>query len=164
MTGADIIAVIILIALAIAIVAYLLHWLYRRSSKEVSFVRTGMGGEKVVLTGGALVIPIVHNVTMVGMVGWLYVLGELYFGEASAASAASGNEHVDRAFRSLRLIVTIGWAIYPLGYFMQNLGGGVDVATLNVIYNLADFLNKLVFGFVLYQAAIESSTIVRASR
>ena len=67
MTGADIIAVIILIALAIAIVVYLLHWLYRRSSKEVSFVRTGMGGEKVVLSGGALVIPIVHNVTMVGM-------------------------------------------------------------------------------------------------
>ena len=67
MTGADIIAVIILIALAIAIVVYLLHWLYQRSSKEVSFVRTGMGGEKVVLSGGALVIPIVHNVTMVGM-------------------------------------------------------------------------------------------------
>lgn len=67
MTGADIIAVIILIALAIAIVVYLLHWLYRRSSKEVSFVRTGMGGEKVVLSGGALVLPIVHNVTMVGM-------------------------------------------------------------------------------------------------
>ncbi len=67
MTGADIIAGIILIALAIAIVVYLLHWLYRRSSKEVSFVRTGMGGEKVVLSGGALVIPIVHNVTMVGM-------------------------------------------------------------------------------------------------
>ncbi len=67
MTGSDIIAVIILIALAIAIVVYLLHWLYRRSSKEVSFVRTGMGGEKVVLSGGALVIPIVHNVTMVGM-------------------------------------------------------------------------------------------------
>jgi uncharacterized membrane protein YqiK len=67
MTGADIIAVIILIALAIAIIVYLLHWLYRRSSKEVSFVRTGMGGEKIVLSGGALVLPIVHNVTMVGM-------------------------------------------------------------------------------------------------
>ncbi len=67
MNGADIIAIIILVALAIAIVVYLLHWLYRRSSKEVSFVRTGMGGEKVVLSGGALVIPIVHNVTMVGM-------------------------------------------------------------------------------------------------
>ena len=67
MTGADIIAVVILIALAIAIIVYLLHWLYRRSSKDVSFVRTGMGGEKVVLTGGAMVLPIVHNVTMVGM-------------------------------------------------------------------------------------------------
>src|SRR5258708_3908095 len=67
MNGADIIAVIILIALAIAIIVYLLHWLYKRSSKEVAFVRTGMGGEKVVLSGGALVLPIVHNVTMVGM-------------------------------------------------------------------------------------------------
>ena len=42
-SGADIIAVIILIALAIAIIVYLLHWLYRRSSKEIAFVRTGMG-------------------------------------------------------------------------------------------------------------------------
>ncbi|MGY8907653.1 MAG: flotillin family protein [Pseudomonadales bacterium] len=67
MTGADIIAVIILTALAIAIAVYLLHWLYRRSSKEVSFVRTGLGGEKVVLNGGAFVLPIIHNITTVGM-------------------------------------------------------------------------------------------------
>ena len=53
--GADIIAAIILLALAIAIIVYLLHWLYRRSSKEVSFVRTGMLGEKVVISGGAFV-------------------------------------------------------------------------------------------------------------
>ena len=54
--GADIIAAIILLALAIAIIVYLLHWLYRRSSKEVSFVRTG-----------AFVLPIIHNITQVGM-------------------------------------------------------------------------------------------------
>ena len=65
--GADIIATIILIALAIAIIVYLLHWLYRRSSKEVSFVRTGMFGEKVVISGGAFVLPIIHNITQVGM-------------------------------------------------------------------------------------------------
>jgi len=65
--GADIIAVIILLALAIAIIVYLLHWLYRRSSKEVSFVRTGMLGEKVVISGGAFVLPIIHNITQVGM-------------------------------------------------------------------------------------------------
>ena len=60
-SGADIIAVIILIALAIAIIVYLLHWLYRRSSKEIAFVRTGMGGEQVVISGGAFVLPIISR-------------------------------------------------------------------------------------------------------
>lgn len=67
MTGADIIAFIILAAIVIAVLAYLLHWLYRRSSKDVSFVRTGLGGEKVVMGGGAFVLPIVHDVTDVSM-------------------------------------------------------------------------------------------------
>lgn len=67
MNGADIIAVIILAAIVIAVLAYLLHWLYRRSSKDVSFVRTGLGGEKVVMGGGAFVLPIVHDVTDVSM-------------------------------------------------------------------------------------------------
>ena len=67
MNGADIIAIIILLAIIIAVAAYLLHWLYRRSSKDVSFVRTGLGGEKVVMGGGALVLPIVHDVTEVSM-------------------------------------------------------------------------------------------------
>ncbi len=67
MTGADIIAIIILLAIIIAVVVYLLHWLYRRSSKDISFVRTGYGGEKVVMGGGALVLPIVHQVTEVSM-------------------------------------------------------------------------------------------------
>jgi uncharacterized membrane protein YqiK len=67
MNGGDIIAIIILVAIVIAVFAYLLHWLYRRSSKDVSFVRTGLGGEKIVMGGGALVLPIVHDVTDVSM-------------------------------------------------------------------------------------------------
>ncbi len=67
MTGADIITAILLAGIAIAVVVYLLYWLYQRSSKEVSFVRTGFGGEKVVLSGGALVLPVIHNITQVGM-------------------------------------------------------------------------------------------------
>jgi uncharacterized membrane protein YqiK len=67
MNGADIIAIIILATIVIAIVVYLLHWLYRHSSKDLSFVRTGLGGEKVVMGGGALVLPIVHDVTEVSM-------------------------------------------------------------------------------------------------
>ncbi len=67
MNGADIIAIIILATIVIAIIVYLLHWLYRHSSKDLSFVRTGFGGEKVVMGGGALVLPIVHDVTEVSM-------------------------------------------------------------------------------------------------
>lgn len=67
MKGADVIAIIILAAIVIAVCAYLLHWLYRRSTKDVSFVRTGFGGEKVVMGGGALVLPILHDLTEVNM-------------------------------------------------------------------------------------------------
>ena len=67
MNGADIIAIVILAAIVIAIIVYLLHWLYRHSSKDLSFVRTGLGGERVVMGGGALVLPIVHDVTEVSM-------------------------------------------------------------------------------------------------
>ena len=67
MNGADIIAVIILLAIVVAVAVYLLHWLYRHSSKDLSFVRTGWGGEKVVMGGGAFVLPIVHDLSDVSM-------------------------------------------------------------------------------------------------
>lgn len=67
MTGADATALLILLTILIAIGVYLLHWLYRHSSKDQSFVRTGSGGERVVMGGGALVIPIIHDITLVNM-------------------------------------------------------------------------------------------------
>src|SRR5688500_19269194 len=58
---------LIAVAIVIAIVVLLLNWLYLRSSKERAFVRTGLGGQKVVMNGGALVLPIVHEVVPVNM-------------------------------------------------------------------------------------------------
>jgi uncharacterized membrane protein YqiK len=58
---------IILAAIVIVVVFYILSWLYRRSTKEVSFVRTGFGGQKVVINGGALVLPVIHDVIPVNM-------------------------------------------------------------------------------------------------
>src|SRR6185436_1396348 len=55
------------VVIVVAIIVWLLHWLYLRSSKERAFVRTGLGGQKVVLDGGALVLPIVHEVIPVNM-------------------------------------------------------------------------------------------------
>src|SRR5215471_19653841 len=58
---------LIVSVVAIAIVVYLVNWLYRRSSKELSFVRTGLFGEKVVINSGAFVLPFIHAVTPVNM-------------------------------------------------------------------------------------------------
>ena len=70
MTGSQlgqIVLGLIVLAALIAVVAWLLNWLYLRSSKERAFVRTGFGGQKVVLNGGALVLPIIHEVIPVNM-------------------------------------------------------------------------------------------------
>ena len=59
-----ILAVIIAIIL-IAVGIWFVRSFYRRSSKEIAFVRTGLGGQKVVIDGAAFVIPIFHDVTEV---------------------------------------------------------------------------------------------------
>jgi uncharacterized membrane protein YqiK len=58
---------LIVAALIIVVAVYLLRWLYRRSTKDTAFVRTGFLGEKVVVNGGAFVIPVLHEITPVNM-------------------------------------------------------------------------------------------------
>jgi uncharacterized membrane protein YqiK len=62
--GWIILAVIIAIVL-IAVGIWFIRSFYRRSSKEIAFVRTGLGGQKVVIDGAAFVFPIFHDVTEV---------------------------------------------------------------------------------------------------
>ena len=66
-TVGSVILWLIVLAIVVVIAVYLLRWLYRRSTKETAFVRTGLGGEKVVVSGGAFVIPVLHEMTPVGM-------------------------------------------------------------------------------------------------
>eukprot|EP01034_Spumella_vulgaris_P020782 gene20782-26647_t len=58
---------LIIAAIIIVIAVYILRWLYQRSTKDTAFVRTGFGGEKVVVNGGAFVIPVLHETTPVNM-------------------------------------------------------------------------------------------------
>ncbi|MEE2736337.1 MAG: bacteriorhodopsin-like [Pseudomonadota bacterium] len=109
----------------------------------------GYGGETGVLS------PAVGFV--IGMAGWLYIIYLIFFGEASKVSAESGNAASQMAFYWLRLIVTVGWAIYPLGYFLGYLAGGVDNDSLNIIYNIADLVNKTAFGLAIWYAATQVS-------
>ena len=122
-------------------------------------------GSVVMLVGGYLGEAGYINATLgfiIGMAGWVYILYEVFSGEAGKAAAKSGNKALVTAFGAMRMIVTVGWAIYPLGYVFGYLTGGVDADTLNVVYNLADFINKIAFGLVIWAAAMSSGAGARA--
>ncbi|MBT5782144.1 MAG: bacteriorhodopsin [Candidatus Marinimicrobia bacterium] len=93
----------------------------------------------------------------IGMAGWIYIIYEVFAGEASKLSLASNNKGGQFAFNSLRLILTAGWSIYPIGYFLGYLGGGADLGTVNVIYNIADLVNKTAFGLAIWAGATMDS-------
>ena len=98
---------------------------------------------------------------IVGVAAWIYILFELFSGEAGKAMKGSGNKPLKTAFSAMRMIVTIGWAIYPLGYLFGYLAGGVDANSLNIIYNLADFVNKIAFGLVIWSCAMQNTSVSR---
>jgi len=95
----------------------------------------------------------------VGMCGWGFILFEIFAGEAGAvaASGKSVNKHVQASFSTMRFIVTVGWSIYPLGYFFGYLMGSVQDSTLNLVYNLADLVNKIAFCLAIWASAKNST-------
>jgi len=97
---------------------------------------------------------------IIGMAGWAFILYEIFAGEASKINAQSAPPSVQSAFSTMRLIVTFGWAIYPVGYFFGYLTGSSPTNSanaLNIIYNLADVLNKIAFGLIIWQVAVSES-------
>ena len=137
---------------------YLILAVVRKISNGI-FWRLLIGS--LVMVGGAYageagyINPVFGLVISIG--GWIFVLYEIFSGQAGKAAAKSGNKSFVTAFGILRMIVSVGWCIYPLGYVFGHLTGGVDDNSLNVIYNLADFVNKIGFGLVIWVAAMQST-------
>lgn len=124
-----------------------------------------LAGSLVMLLGGYLgetgaVSELVGFV--VGMAGWVFIIYYIFVGEAAQIKDSAGNENLVMAFDGIKWIVTIGWAIYPIGYFLGYLGGGVDSGSLNTIYNLADLVNKFLFGLVIWHAAMRDSGVTKS--
>ena len=61
---------------------------------------------------------------IVGMAGWIYILYEVFAGEAAQANASSNSKAQQSAYNAMKWIVSIGWSIYPIGYFLGYLAGG----------------------------------------
>jgi bacteriorhodopsin len=122
-----------------------------------------MIGTFVMLIGGYLGEAGDLNVWLafiIGMAGWAFILWEIFLGEAGKINATNAPPAVQSAFKTMRLIVVFGWAIYPIGYFVGYLTGASpadSMKLLNVTYNLADVVNKIAFGVIIWTAAVSES-------
>lgn len=104
-----------------------------------------------------------------GMSGWLYIVSEVHNGPAGIQAAKLAKGGAKQAFESVRSIVTIGWVIYPLGYALAYVihGGGWapnsygEAMVVNILYNLADLVNKGAFGMCVWAAAIATPKLLK---
>ena len=122
-----------------------------------------LGASIVMLVFGFLGEAGLIDVTVgfvIGMAGWIYIIYEIFAGEAAKVSEGSNNPGGQFAFNTLRLIVTVGWSIYPIGYFLGYLSGAetTNFDTVNIVYNLADLVNKTAFGLAIYVGATMDSS------
>jgi bacteriorhodopsin len=122
---------------------------YRLLAQSVLMLFCGYAGESGIVSVLCGFVP--------GVLCWLALCYEMFAGECSQISAGSGNKACQSAFNTLRLIISVGWCIYPLGYYLTLLGPTAtyhDQSVINVVYNLADLVNKLAFGLAIWGAAI----------
>lgn len=99
---------------------------------------------------------------VIGVSCWLYIVYSTFAGTASQYAKGLTSNASKQAFGTLRLIVSVGWTIYPIGfaiaylcYFDQPAGDLSQLAlgALNITYNLADLINKGAFGLCVWSAA-----------
>lgn len=88
---------------------------------------------------------------LIGMIAWLYILYEIFYGEAAKVKEETDDESVKFAFDALKWIVTIGWSIYPIGYLLEK-------RNMNLLYNIGDLVNKILFAVIIWYAG-NSKTI-----
>tara|TARA_B100001741_G_scaffold313736_1_gene321544 strand:+ start:27273 stop:27998 length:726 start_codon:yes stop_codon:yes gene_type:complete len=105
-----------------------------------------------------------HSVTwgVLSTLGYIYILHAAWFGEVAQLAEKSNSDVVKRGVRTLAWFVLVGWAIYPIGYMCMD-GGWLNTAmgwgseNVDLWYNIADAINKIGFGLVVYNIAISES-------
>ncbi len=93
-------------------------------------------------------------------VGYGLIVYEVTMGSINKLAAQSDNPEVPKAVKLLRNFILVGWAIYPVGYMLMDgnlLSGMQGALNIDLIYNIGDAVNKIGFGLVVYQLAINST-------
>lgn len=122
---------------------------YRLMTQAILMLVCGYAGESGIVSVLCGFIP--------GVLFWLALVYEMFSGECANLAEGCGNKACQKAFNTLRMIITVGWAIYPLGYYLTLLGPTFTYhsqSVINITYNLADLVNKLAFGLAIWGAAI----------
>lgn len=97
---------------------------------------------------------------VISTVGYVYILYSAWFGEAHKLAASSNSSSVQKGIRALAWFVLVGWAIYPIGYMAMPggwLSGVFKPTDINLFYNIADAINKIGFGLVVYGIAVSET-------
>lgn len=94
-------------------------------------------------------------------IGYIYILYTAWYGEVAQLAKNSGNASVIKGIKTLGWFVLVGWAIYPIGYMCMpggwlNTGLGWEPSNVDLFYNIADAINKIGFGLVVYSIAVGS--------
>ena len=97
-------------------------------------------------------------------IGYLYILYTAWYGEVAQLASSTGDVAVIKGIRSLGWFVLVGWAIYPIGYMCMrggwlNTGLGWQASSVDLFYNIADAINKIGFGLVIYGIAMSSKKV-----
>lgn len=144
---------------AVTTVTVMLFW--RLLGASIMMLVFGFLGESGMVGGSSIIWWIM------GMACWAYIIYEIFKGEAAILNENSNNKAGQMGFTALKWIVTIGWGIYPIGYLygleettilgVQISNTAYSVELINIVYNLADLINKTAFGIAIWLAAIKDT-------
>jgi len=104
-------------------------------------------------------------------IAYFYIVYLVWFGEVSKLAQEAGAQ-VTKATKILGWFVLVGWAIYPLGYILGTPGGlfgfqlvqdtAAALNAMDIVYNIADAINKIGFGLVIYALSRMDDATVKA--
>lgn len=140
-----------------------LSLLWKLIIASVWMLVAGYIGEAFNPAGGSTSHSVIWGV--ISTLGYVYILYTAWFGEvAQLASSAGSNEKVKKGVKILAWFVLVGWAIYPIGYMCMpggwlNIAFGWGSANVDLFYNIADAINKIGFGLVVYSVAIQNTNL-----
>jgi len=101
---------------------------------------------------------------LISGIAYFVIVYEIWLGGAAKLAKAAGGS-VQSAHKILCWFVLVGWAIYPVGYMAGTPGwyeGVFGGLSMDVFYNIADAINKIGFGLVIYNLAVQQTAVKEA--